>query len=475
MTTKDDIIDDHEYRRKDLAHNNDNILCRRTFLWRKEANSSKAHTINKKGIAKSKTNNKKKHIFDTNKSKNDKEKLFDKKNSYVSNDKNLKKRAIDKDKNNKLSRIITKIFRHNICKKTKTVHHQIVTKKPILKCERNNKHNYHQLIKKNRNITSSNDLTISLTQDNDVEYQDILEARDLDQAGNGLLKKGRYHEALKSYTQALNLKRQSLKLKEEREEEENNTKKERSKRDDHTTSKSNRVKNQLLASVATSMNNIGFLRQHIIPNTSHDTNTAAATTDTNNNKEIIMSIYEESLQIKTKILGENDLSIGKTLNNIGSLYFIDKIYDKAMTTYQRALDIMAMNLGMSHLDVATVVSNIGDVYYATNRWEEARICYDRALQTRWDRLGSNNPKTIRLLDLIATIDITSRQQLLSSHQSMVYYERSDDDYYYRPSDSYTKLRKDIQKSILFVNTKKRKLEMEMFRDRIEIICGMREI
>eukprot|EP00540_Astrosyne_radiata_P016252 CAMPEP_0116840308 /NCGR_PEP_ID=MMETSP0418-20121206/10273_1 /TAXON_ID=1158023 /ORGANISM="Astrosyne radiata, Strain 13vi08-1A" /LENGTH=37 /DNA_ID= /DNA_START= /DNA_END= /DNA_ORIENTATION= len=34
-----------------------------------------------------------------------------------------------------------------------------------------------------------------------------------------------------------------------------------------------------------------------------------------------MAAYKNSLRIKKEILGKDDLSVGKTLNNIGSVYF----------------------------------------------------------------------------------------------------------------------------------------------------------
>jgi len=291
--------------------------------------------------------------------------------------------------------------------------------------------------------------TLSSSQEFDRESRYLLEeARELDQVGTDLFERGRYKEALRSYTQALNFKYQALKLRESfdymNDDNEDGRKGE-------NTPISNRVKKQLLASVATSMNNIGYLHQQTRHNTAE------------NIVEDIFSIYQGSLNIKKKILGKNDLSIGATLNNIGTVYFSSKKYEDAIKCYQQSFDIMVSNLGMSHLDVATVLSNIGDVYYVARELEDARMSYDQALKIRWSKLGRTDPRIARLLERIATIDMEKTK--FSRNR------KTSEDY----TDSYRKLGKDVMESIEFVANKKRSLELEMFHDKIEIICGMREL
>merc|ERR1712157_445805 len=143
------------------------------------------------------------------------------------------------------------------------------------------------------------------------------------------------------------------------------------------------MKSDLLASVATSINNIGFLRQRL----GSGTNTE------------IMSVYKESLKLEKKILGNDHLSVGTTLNNIGSVYFSNESFEEALKAYQQALDILVLNLGGFHMDVATVYSNIGDVYFATKKMEEAGISYDMALKIRWSELGVDGKRDQRIIRL----------------------------------------------------------------------------
>jgi tetratricopeptide (TPR) repeat protein len=78
---------------------------------------------------------------------------------------------------------------------------------------------------------------------------------------------------------------------------------------------------KLLVSMATSINNIGYLRQRAGEATPDET----------------MAAYKKSLRIKRKILGNDSLSVGKTLNNIGSVYYLKKEFEGALPAYEEAL------------------------------------------------------------------------------------------------------------------------------------------
>jgi tetratricopeptide (TPR) repeat protein len=137
-----------------------------------------------------------------------------------------------------------------------------------------------------------------------------------------------------------------------------------------------------------------------------------------------MQAYQNSLQIKRRVLGNDNLSVGKTLNNLGTVHYLKRDYEKALEAYQEALQIMKASLGPYHLDVGTVYSNIGDVYWAQSG--EVRIGdevgspqryyqasrdaalqhYRRSLEIRWEQLQDHHdPKVIRLLEKIAALEM----------------------------------------------------------------------
>mmetsp|Transcript_6492 Transcript_6492/g.7436 ORF Transcript_6492/g.7436 Transcript_6492/m.7436 type:complete len:441 (+) Transcript_6492:99-1421(+) len=311
--------------------------------------------------------------------------------------------------------------------------------------------------------TSTNNTASSWEEENYENQRRLLEkAKVLDQKGISSFRQGKYQEALKHYQEALILKRQTLELNVDGNDCDDDVVVLKNQENDDDDATPVSVKDQLLASVATSINNIGFLRQRM--------NSATV--------EEIMSVYKESLQIKKRILGENHLSVGTTLNNIGSVYFSNELFHEAMNAYQQALEIMVLKLGNFHLDVATVYSNIGDVYFATDRLEEAEISYDLALKTRWSVIGDNkdrknDPRVVRLLERISTIEMVRMTQESDAGRRKV---RADSDEVYFPHvDSYKKLNNDMRQSVKFMEQMERQLQLEMFRDKIQLVCEMREL
>jgi tetratricopeptide (TPR) repeat protein len=256
----------------------------------------------------------------------------------------------------------------------------------------------------------------------------------LDAAGNTYFDRGNYSDALASYTKALQLKRQTLQLGVDPESEN---------------------AQQLLTSVATSINNIGYLRQR-----------SGAKSDE------IMAAYQDSLQIKKEILGDTDLSVGKTLNNIGSVYFGARNYQDAMTAYMEAKGIMEQALGENHLDVATVYSNIGDVYLAQKQLDGAHENYAASLGIRWDVLDEHHPKVVRLLEKIAAIEMSDTPLKMQQIQILDDEEEKAD----APvRQELVELRKQVKEDVTYVDNVKRQMALQMIRDKIQLIREMREL
>jgi len=273
------------------------------------------------------------------------------------------------------------------------------------------------------------------------EYLQILgAAQELDNMGNALFKCGNYEQALTSYSKALRVKRKTLECGLQL----------------NATNKKD-LTDRLLASVATSINNIGYLLQRSgVPMCE------------------VMAAYKDSLQIKQEILGDKHLSVGKTLNNIGSVYFKNHDNHDALEAYEQARKIMVDNLGPSHLDVATVYSNIGDVYLSTHKLELARQNYRASLNIRWSQLGHAHSKVVRLLEKIAAIEMAGTPEKLKQQKA------SDrvNDHSYDHRDRVNDLRElgeGIKGDLSYVEKLSRKMALDMIRDRIKMIREMRRL
>ncbi|GKY95770.1 hypothetical protein MPSEU_000538200 [Mayamaea pseudoterrestris] len=307
----------------------------------------------------------------------------------------------------------------------------------------------------------------------------------LDKAGNDLFAQGRYEDAYLRYERALLLKKRTLEV----DEQENGEHDEQLVHAANGTGKLNSAslntineleqaqmnakaanskeqKATILASVATSINNITYIKQR----------TGQATT------EETMASYLKSLQIKRDILGPDHLSVGKTLNNIGSVFYLKREYEPALTAYKDAYRIMEQALGVDHLDVGTVVSNVGDVYFALGDKAQALEHYNRALDVRWSKLKSQDQKVVRLMQQVALLETGVQPSMdalakegvsdpaetevireMERHQMSVFIE------------DIQKLQEEVKDDMRYFDLAERQLEIDMVKDRMRIFREMREI
>jgi tetratricopeptide (TPR) repeat protein len=213
----------------------------------------------------------------------------------------------------------------------------------------------------------------------------------------------------------------------------------------------------LLASVATSINNIGYLRQR-----------------SGASPEESMAAYRDSLKIKKEILGESHLSVGKTLNNIGSVYYSARDFEHALQAYHEAKDILERNLGATHGDVATVHSNIGDVYMAMGEGQKAHDQYKEALNIRWMRFHEHDPKVIRLLEKIAALEMDQwyvcDNYKGEDHETRVFEEEEEE-----IPEEFHNLSCEVQEDIKEISDLERKMALDMIKDKLRIRKGMRNL
>jgi tetratricopeptide (TPR) repeat protein len=289
----------------------------------------------------------------------------------------------------------------------------------------------------------------------------------LDNQGNELFERGQFDKAMATYMKALKLKRRTF----------------HSLLDDADdllddailTSQEEALENgeqgatadqRLLLSMATSINNIGYLRQRAGDATPDET----------------MQAYKKSLRIKQKILGKDSLSVGKTLNNIGSVHYLKGEFPGALDAYKEALQVMQSNLGDGHPDVATVWSNMGDVHLGMSLKTEALEHYRNALNIRWTSFGEHDPKVVRLLEKIAAIEIIDQMMANTPRRNT----QNNDHFDWDESDLYDLdalpmgkelhlLRDQVEQDMQFVDLMEKQMAVDMVKDKVQILKGMREL
>jgi tetratricopeptide (TPR) repeat protein len=276
----------------------------------------------------------------------------------------------------------------------------------------------------------------------------------LDHRGNEYFERGYFDKAFEAYSKALKLKRRTFhSMMEDADDFLDEDKLEKGDTDP-----------KLLVSMATSINNIGYLRQRSGDATPDET----------------MAAYNKSLRIKRKILGNDSLSVGKTLNNIGSVHYLKKEFDGALPAYEEAYQIMQANLGEGHPDVATVISNMGDVQLAKGLRDKSLELYRSALGIRWTAFGDKDPRTIRLLEKIARIEIGDKMPTprgsSTSNQSYDWEESELFDLDMIPlTTEFQHLHSQVEEDMQYVDLLQKKMAVDMVKDKVNILRGMREL
>ena len=292
----------------------------------------------------------------------------------------------------------------------------------------------------------------------------------LDRAGHELFARGEYEAAFERYERALVLKRSTL----------------QSDVDDNTSGAKGRAlppplgvaakdpptdpsagpaappRADIVASVATSINNMTYLQQRA----------GVLSADES------LASYFKSLQMKREIHGPKHLSVGKTLNNIGSVFYLKREYLPALQAYQDAQRIMEDSLGSEHGDVGTVLSNIGDVYFALERHPEALDHYRTALRIRWVALGPSDPKVARLMHRIAALE-TGKQPVKGddeeSDSESEEYQEEDRRRSALFREDVLSLQDEIMEDMKFFDLLEREMAISMLKDKMRIFREIREL
>jgi len=264
----------------------------------------------------------------------------------------------------------------------------------------------------------------------------------LDKSGNDLFEQGNIDQAVCKYEEALKVKRQALlgQYNALRNQKGGMSEEQRAK---------------VLASVATSINNLTYLRQVKGQASAEET----------------LASYETALEIKRDILGPDHLSVGKTLNNIGSVHYMQRNYHAAAESYEQARDILKLNLGENHLDICTVTSNLGDVHYCLQQWNRAVLEYRAALQLRWKLLGPSDPKVVRLMEQIAELEMKIIQIHGADDDGSDY--MSESEAYF--DGGFETLQAEIDQEIRHLDSLQKQAPLDMVKEKTRVFRELREL
>ncbi len=114
-------------------------------------------------------------------------------------------------------------------------------------------------------------------------------------------------------------------------------------------------------------------------------------------------LYERSLRIYEKVLGEDDPNVATSLNNLAVLYHVQGKYEQAEPLYERSLAIDEKALGKDHPDLAIDLNNLASLYQAQGKYEQAEPLFERSLAFCEYALGKDHPDVASSLNNLALL------------------------------------------------------------------------
>ena len=213
---------------------------------------------------------------------------------------------------------------------------------------------------------------------------------------SALSKQGKYEEARSEYTKALYIKQSAL---------------EAFHKTQHSTTlgpaKKDSYDKNLVADVASTFHNIGLLRMNC------------------GEPKKAEKVYKQSLSLRVKKFGLDDLGVSSTLGALGDLYYHQKQYDDAFRSYKESLRIWkSHHVGSSKspdLKTAEIYYNIGLVFRAKGPYAKAKASVAECLRIRNLCLEHDSlpvAAALYLLGLIATSMGNYDEALLHLKQSL---------------------------------------------------------
>ena len=119
--------------------------------------------------------------------------------------------------------------------------------------------------------------------------------------------------------------------------------------------------------------------------------------------EQALPLYQESLQITEKLLGEEHELVGKALNNVGTAYLDLEQYSLALASYDRSRSILIKTLGKEHLELARNYDHSALAMAMLGKFAEALPMQEIALALFIQLEGNEHIEVARCMDNLAQL------------------------------------------------------------------------
>lgn len=104
---------------------------------------------------------------------------------------------------------------------------------------------------------------------------------------------------------------------------------------------------------------------------------------------VALSYHEKSLEIRQKLLGENEL-VAQSLNNLGIVYRVLGDYDNSRMYYERSLALTIKTSGLNDFETARAHNNLGIINTKIGDFFKAIVHLEQALSIKTQLLGTDH-------------------------------------------------------------------------------------
>ncbi|CAF2726265.1 unnamed protein product [Rotaria sp. Silwood2] len=111
-----------------------------------------------------------------------------------------------------------------------------------------------------------------------------------------------------------------------------------------------------------------------------------------NNCDESLEQFEEVLQIREYVLGEDHSSVGETYSFLGEVHLENENYEKTVIDLNKAIKIQEKTFPSNSLDLAATYDSIGNAYTLMEKYGLALEFYEKALKIRQRTLLPNHPQ-----------------------------------------------------------------------------------
>ncbi len=137
-------------------------------------------------------------------------------------------------------------------------------------------------------------------------------------------------------------------------------------------------------------------------------------------------LYEKSLRIRERVLGEGHPSTATSCNNLAGVYASQGEYRRAEELYEKSLRISERVLGEEHPSTAASYNNLAGVYERQGEYRKAEELYEKSLRISERVLGEEHPDTAASYNNLALVYASQGKYkialtyLLHSYKILVY-------------------------------------------------------